>query len=87
MKEAGLAHWQAPNTGATNSSGFTALPGGYRISTDGSFTGLGQYGIFWSSSPADAASGWDRYMYYTSDDATRSNAPKGNGFSVRCLKN
>jgi uncharacterized protein (TIGR02145 family) len=87
MKEAGLVHWQAPNTGATNASGFTALPGGYRLNTDGSFTGLGQYGIFWSSSASDAASSWDRYMFYTNDDATRGSAPKGNGFSVRCLKN
>ncbi len=86
MKETGLAHWLTPNAGATNASGFTALPGGYRLNTDGSFTGLDQYGIFWSSSAADVVSSWDRYVYYNNDDAVRGNASKGNGFSVRCLK-
>ena len=37
MKEAGLEHWNSPNTGATNESGFTAIPGGYRGYSDGSY--------------------------------------------------
>lgn len=40
MKEAGTSHWQSPNAGATNSSGFTALPGGYRLS-NGAYNGIG----------------------------------------------
>lgn len=48
LKEAGFVHWQAPNVGATNSSGFTALPGGLR-SPQGVFVGLGTRGIWWSS--------------------------------------
>lgn len=47
-KEAGTGHWHGPNTGATNNSGFKALPAGYR-NNDGNFTNLGNYGYFWSS--------------------------------------
>lgn len=39
MKETGITHWNSPNLGATNSSGFTALPAGYRVS-NGSFTAI-----------------------------------------------
>lgn len=48
LKEAGTSHWESPNTGATNSSGFTALPGGSR-SGGGNFTFLGTSGFWWSS--------------------------------------
>jgi uncharacterized protein (TIGR02145 family) len=47
LKEAGTTHWRAPNTGATNSSGFTALPGGVRF-IEG-FMGLGDGDDFWST--------------------------------------
>ena len=42
MREAGIGHWAYPNTGATNESGWTALPGGTRLA-DGRFEGLGFY--------------------------------------------
>ena len=45
MKEAGYAHWIKPNTGATNSSGFTGLPAGARVNK---FSNLGDAGVFWS---------------------------------------
>ncbi|HNS18356.1 MAG TPA: FISUMP domain-containing protein [Bacteroidales bacterium] len=86
MKEVGTTHWNPPNTGATNESGFTGLPGGYRLNTTGNFTDLGKFGILWSSSFFDAMDGFDRYMSYTSDDLTRTHTSKANGYSVRCLK-
>ena len=52
MKETGTTHWTSPNTGATNESGFAALPGGYRSDGDGGpgyFGGEGNYAYFWSS--------------------------------------
>ncbi|MBK7713375.1 MAG: fibrobacter succinogenes major paralogous domain-containing protein [Bacteroidales bacterium] len=52
LKEAGTAHWATPNLGATNGSGFTALPGGGRYniySAGGSFTDLGNFGYWWSA--------------------------------------
>ena len=54
LKEAGTNHWQSPNAGADNASGFTALPGGYRdVSSDfgGFFDWIGNFGLWWSSSP------------------------------------
>ena len=85
MKEAGLSHWQSPNTGATNSSGFTALPGGYRI-TDGSFSNLTYYATFWSSSQGDAAYAWYRYLRYNSEHVLIYSSYKSSGFSCRCLQ-
>lgn len=49
MKEEGLCHWIDPNTGATNISGFTGLPGGDRNDVSGLFNGLYYYGGYWSS--------------------------------------
>jgi uncharacterized protein (TIGR02145 family) len=85
MKETGTAHWNSPNTDATNSSGFTGLPGGYRIG-NGSFFNIGNYGFWWSSSEYGTPSAWYRYLYYDSGNANRLNTIKKNGFSVRCLR-
>ena len=49
LKEAGFTHWSSPNTVATNESGFTALPGGFRWSS-GYFYFVGYNGLWWSSS-------------------------------------
>src|SRR4030066_2563083 len=57
MKEEGIAHWKSPNTGATNESGFTALPGGYRR-FDGIFHYLGGYGYWWSTREYNDSSAW-----------------------------
>jgi uncharacterized protein (TIGR02145 family) len=58
LKEAGTTHWISPNTGATNSSGFTGLPGGER-SPDGTFGSIAGYAKFWSSSE-NAGNAWER---------------------------
>lgn len=86
MKEAGTAHWASPNTGATNSSGFTAIPGSGR-DVDGNFLYLTYYALFWSSS-FDATNPWSRYLYHYYEIVTRtSQSFKTYGLSVRCLKN
>jgi uncharacterized protein (TIGR02145 family) len=84
MKETGLAHWLSPNTGATNSSGFTALPGG--SSQNGYFYSLTFSASFWSSSQSDAAYAWYRYLFYPTVSATSLTATKEYGFAVRCLQ-
>ncbi|MCD4726645.1 MAG: hypothetical protein K8R46_03215, partial [Pirellulales bacterium] len=85
MKEAGTSHWNSPNTGATNSSGFTALPGGYRGSS-GSFGYLGRYGYWWSSTEYSGAGAWARHLTYGYGRVRRYGYDKAGGFSVRCLK-
>jgi uncharacterized protein (TIGR02145 family) len=85
MKENGTTHWTTPNTGATNSSGFTGLPGGYRYFI-GSFYYFGLFGYWWSSSEIDPTTAWARALNFSSGSADRGNAYKTGGFSVRCLR-
>ncbi|OFY71942.1 MAG: hypothetical protein A3G23_04840 [Bacteroidetes bacterium RIFCSPLOWO2_12_FULL_37_12] len=86
MKENGTSHWNYPNTGANNSSGFTALPGGYRIYDNGSFWQVGGVGDWWSASEKDATNAWGRGLSSKYSFATRDNYNKSYGFSVRCIK-
>jgi uncharacterized protein (TIGR02145 family) len=78
--------WLSPNTGATNSSGFSGLPGGYR-SYDGPYSVIGNLGYWWSSSqyfPATVA--WYRVLLYANDDVFRNYNDKSFGYSVRCVR-
>lgn len=74
------------SSGATNSSGFTALPGGIRGFGSESFQYLGYYGQFWSSSAIDFTYAWQRYLIYTDVYLIREFASKKCGLSVRCIK-
>jgi len=86
MKEAGYAHWASPNTGATNESGFTALPGGYRHA-NGDFYNLAFKGLFWSSTEFFSDYAWSRILYYDSASVSSSfDSSKYRGYSVRCLR-
>ncbi len=85
MKEAGTVHWTSPNTGATNSSGFTTLPGGFR-NTDGTFAGVSTNGYWWSSTEDNTVYAWDRQLVYTDGNFYRFSNLKLHGFSFRCLR-
>jgi uncharacterized protein (TIGR02145 family) len=85
MKEAGTTHWLSPNTGATNKSGFSALPGGSRDS-DGDFGGIEHYGHWWSSTEYSTSSAWYWGLYYSNTNVYRYFDSKVFGFSVRCLR-
>ena len=85
MKETGFSHWLSPNTGATNSSGFTGLPGGYRDDL-GVFHDIYYYGGWWSSSESSSSTSWSRYLYFGIGNVTRLAYYKQYGFSVRCIK-
>jgi uncharacterized protein (TIGR02145 family) len=85
LKEAGLAHWNSPNTEATNETGFTALPGGLR-GNYAYYTNIGDNGFWWSSSESSTLSAWFRYVAYGSSGVARSAGGKESGFSVRCLR-
>ena len=85
MKETGIAHWAPPNTAATNESGFTALPGGYRYYSGTLF--ITDYAIFWSSTESLSSNAWYRLLQFNYDYVVRRAYTKTNGYSVRCLKN
>ena len=85
LKEAGTTHWNAPNTEATNESGFTALPGGGRA-PDGHFDDIGYYGFWWSATEYLTNDAWARNLFYFSSNVYRNHGDKGVGFSVRCVR-
>jgi uncharacterized protein (TIGR02145 family) len=85
LKEAGLAHWFDPNTGATNETGFSALPGGYRY-YDGLFSYIGYNGFWWSSTGEGTSIAWYRNMGYGSIDLNPFLINASCGLSVRCVR-
>jgi len=85
LKESGTAHWSVPNSGATNESGFSALPGGYRNSVS-TFNSIKQRGYWWSSTEASSTEAYYRAMGYNYSNTDRTSAGKLSGFSVRCVK-
>lgn len=87
LKERGSSHWNSPNREATNESGFTALPGGYR-SINGAFNEMGVGGNFWSSTEKSATRArYHDLVYYSPASGYRhGDVAKGYGFSVRCIK-
>jgi uncharacterized protein (TIGR02145 family) len=85
MKEIGLTHWASPNTGATNSSGFTGLPGGCR-SDLGTYLNFGSNGFWWSATQGSASDAYLRYLSCANSGVLRSNYSKEYGFSVRCVR-
>jgi uncharacterized protein (TIGR02145 family) len=76
MKETGLVHWLTPNSGATNSSGFTALPN----------EPMGPFGYFWSTTEVDVSNAWTRELNYGNSEIRIIAIPKNIVFSVRCVK-
>lgn len=86
LKELGVLNWKVPNVLATNLSGFTALPGGYRTNS-GIYSNIGNYGNWWSTTPALTNVAYYRYLYYGNGTITKSFVNLKYGLSVRCLKN
>jgi len=87
LKEAGYSHWASPNTGATNETGFTALPGGSRDNEDGLFYKLGMNDVYWTSTESNVEKAWYRYIKHDETYCVKGDYKKGDGFSIRCLKN
>jgi uncharacterized protein (TIGR02145 family) len=85
MKSTGTSLWNTPNTEATNTSGFTGLPGGGRF-RNGAFGAIGYSGFWWSSTEPTTTAGWARTLYYSDGVARSTNDRKENGLSVRCLR-
>jgi len=86
LKEAGTTHWTTPNTGATNSSGFTALPGGTCDVFNYNFTSINETGYWWSSSAHLHNGIYGRSMDYNESTVYRRVLHEYNGHSVRCVR-
>ena len=78
MKEAGFDHWQSPNVGATNSSGFTGLAGGYRWNNAFNYSYF--YGYWWSSDS------WSHTLFAYDDDCINDSSNPEAGYSARCVQ-
>jgi len=84
MKSTGSQYWISSNVGATNSSGFSGLPGGARFTT-GDFYSIGKFSYWWSSTEYSNFNVINRYLHYDDKNVSRGNYFKSSGYSVRCL--
>ncbi len=78
--------WNAGENG-TNTSGFTALPGGYRYYSDGEYNGQNSIGYFWTATEHDTDRGWYRRLDGNSAAVYKASTDKRAGKSIRCVKN
>jgi uncharacterized protein (TIGR02145 family) len=86
LKEIGFSTWEVPNVGAENSSGFTAVPGGFR-NMKGKFYSYGEYAAFWTAREEEGTDkAWYRALTYDDDVVYRQYNYKNQGLSVRCVK-
>ena len=77
--------WKAPNTDATNSSGFSGIPGGYR-DMFGSFVGIGFSGYWWSSQVGGTNAAGTYFLSYNNNTMSGNSFDRRAGCSVRCVK-
>jgi uncharacterized protein (TIGR02145 family) len=85
MKSTGTAYWLTPNTGATNSSRFTALPGSVRT-TSGYYYNAGAAAWFYSSDTYSSTNGYGYALAYNATFANSANHSKKEGYSIRCIR-
>ncbi|MCX6239242.1 MAG: fibrobacter succinogenes major paralogous domain-containing protein [Bacteroidia bacterium] len=80
-----ITGWKSPNIVATNESGFTALPGGYRYFLYSSFKSIGNEGYWWSSTEHATFKAFYRKARNYYNDLGSYYENEANGFSVRCI--
>jgi len=85
MKEPGIQLWKSPNSGASNKSGFSGLPGGYRDDT-GSFSNLGNMGYWWSSNRILGSTASMYTLSYRNGVLNSYGINTRSGLSVRCIR-
>jgi uncharacterized protein (TIGR02145 family) len=78
--------WNIPNTGATNESGFSALPSGFRSDLTGSFDNIGNRTAFWSATDFNSNLAWTRLLTHSGNFVSNNVSNKLMGLSIRCLK-
>ncbi len=85
LKETGTAHWNSPNTGGTNATGFTALPGGKK--EDAFFLKMGVTAYFGVTNEDGSTNTYTFQLRYDSDQINAASTLKSTAFSVRCIQN
>jgi|WetSurMetagenome_2_1015567.scaffolds.fasta_scaffold111278_2 uncharacterized protein (TIGR02145 family) len=87
LKETGFSHWLSPNTGANDSTGFTALPGG-ALGSDSDFHNIGEWAHFWTSThdSNNTDNSIARHLSYNEQRVYNNGHWKSLGYSVRCVK-
>lgn len=85
LKATGTTFWNAPNTGATNESGFTGLAGSTR-SPSGAFSLLKYIGTFWTTTQADQSYGFFKQLQFDTPAISEAGQVKTYGRNVRCVK-
>jgi uncharacterized protein (TIGR02145 family) len=85
LKATGTTFWLSPNTGATNESGFTAMPGGYRNDW-GQFVHMADEARFWTSTMYTGTNGEYLYLVYNNSELLQTWLYWRFGLSVRCVK-
>ncbi len=86
LKETGLAHWASPNTGASNSTGFTSIGTGLRYYSNGAYYSLSTGAYYWLSDAFDASKGKMFSLTSGSDNISPNNEPKQNGMAIILVK-
>ena len=86
LKETGYTHWQAPNSGADNSFGYTALAGGIR-STTGAFSDQTSWGYWWTTTAISTTNALYLSIYYNNITVTSNYSDMGNGYSIKGVRN
>ena len=84
LKEVGTVHWNSPNTGATNESSWTALPGG-AINSTGTWAGLGNYGSWWTTTPSIGGTSVFYQMFYNTGGLLIQTFSQISGYSIRLI--
>lgn len=82
MKQIGTTYWASPNLGATNNSGFSGLPGGYRYGDGDDYYSLNTSGIWWSNSSQH----WHRVINNSLSSISKFHDYPTDGMSVRCVR-
>ncbi len=82
LKKQGTEYWNSPNEGATNETGFSALPGGYV----GGFYFIGLFGSWWTATEIHELNAWSRLLDHYTAKIYRLSNDKREGFSVRCVR-
>ena len=78
--------WEAPNAGATNESGFTAYPSGFRNYSEGFFYLRGSVVSWWLASESIEENAWARDLFFDQEGIARYYGLKRNGVCIRCLR-